>query len=124
VILCYLRIGRAGSLVDNHSSGGIVAPVDLGTGEVHAAIDGLPAREVFPLHPDHGAPIEGQRIPFFGESLELARRSLLAFPFFRFAGVDVAIVADGPRVLELNPSPDREGAAYVGAKSRSLLRPR
>ena len=113
VILCYLRIGRAGSLVDNHSSGGIVAPVDLETGEVHAAIDGLPERDVFPVHPDHGAPIEGQRIPFFAESLELARRSLLAFPFFRFAGVDLALTAQGPRVIELNPCPDREGITRV-----------
>jgi Sugar-transfer associated ATP-grasp len=113
VVLCYLRIGRAGSLVDNHSSGGIVAPVDLETGRVHAAIDGLPERDVFPFHPDHGAPIEGQEIPFFAESLELARRSLLAFPFFRFAGVDIAVTAQGPRVIELNPSPDRAGITRV-----------
>jgi hypothetical protein len=71
VILCYLRIGRAGSLVDNHYSGGIVAPIDLETGSVHAAIDGLPERDVYTCHPDHGALIEGQRIPFFSEALSL-----------------------------------------------------
>jgi hypothetical protein len=42
VRLAYLRIGRAGSLVDNHAAGGIVAPVDLDTGVLGSGATGIP----------------------------------------------------------------------------------
>jgi hypothetical protein len=121
VILGYLRIGRKGMLVDNQSSGGIVAPLDLGCGRLSKAIDGLPTRHTFPVHPDHGAPIEGESIPFFGESIALATRCLLPFAPLCFAGLDIAITADGPRVIELNVFPDREGAAFTDTPTRDLF---
>ena len=121
VLLAYLRIGRAGSLVDNQSSGGIVAPIDLGTGTVSAAIDGLPTRAVYVRHPDHGAQIEGRIIPAWREVMSLARDCLGAIPRVRFVGLDIAIGPTGPVVIELNVSPDREGAAFVGAPSGIVL---
>jgi len=121
VVLGYLRIGRAGSLVDNQSSGGIVAPIDLASGTLQAAIDGLHRHEVFTAHPDHHAAIEGEKIPFFEESLALARRVLTVFPGVGFAGADVAVSPTGPHIIEINLSPDREGAAFVGKPSKPLL---
>jgi len=123
-LLTYLRIGRAHAIVDNQSSGGIVVPVDMHTGTLMAAMDGTPVRQMFAVHPDHGARIEGVRIPFFAESLKLATDSVLAFPGIRFAGVDVAISQSGPRVIELNTSPDRIGAAFVGVPTRDLFETR
>lgn len=120
-LLAYLRVGRAHAIVDNQSSGGIVAPIDMHTGTLKAAMDGTPRREVFPAHPDHGAQIEGVEVPFFAESLKLAADSVLAFPGIRFAGVDVAISQSGPSVIELNTSPDRIGAAFVEVPIRDLL---
>jgi hypothetical protein len=120
-LLAYLRIGRAHAIVDNQSSGGIVVPVDMHTGTLRAALDGTPRRQVFPVHPDHGAQIEGVQVPFFAESLALAADSVLAFPGIRFAGVDVAISQSGPTVIELNTSPDRIGAAFVGMPTRNLF---
>jgi glutathione synthase/RimK-type ligase-like ATP-grasp enzyme len=46
---------------------------------------------------------------------------VLAFPGIRFAGVDVAISQSGPIVIELNTSPDRIGAAFVGVPTRNLF---
>jgi hypothetical protein len=120
-LLAYLRIGRADAIVDNQSSGGIVVPIDMHTGELRAAMDGTACRRVFPVHPDHGAQIEGVRLPFFAESLALAANSVLAFPGIRFAGVDVAVSPSGPRMIELNTSPDRIGAAFVGLPTRGLF---
>lgn len=120
-LLAYLRIGRVHAIVDNQSSGGIVVPIDMHTGKLRAAMDGTPRREEFPTHPDHGAQIEGVQIPFFAESLKLAADSVLAFPGIRFAGVDVAISQSGPSVIELNTSPDRIGAAFVGLPTRGLF---
>lgn len=111
--LGYLRIGRAGSMIDNQSSGGIVAPIDLETGVLDAAIDGLPTRESWSSHPDTGSPIEGQKPPFFEEAKKLAERCISCFPGLGFAGVDVAVGENGPIIIELNVSPDREGAAFT-----------
>ena len=120
-VLAYLRMGRGGSLVDNQSAGGIVAPIDLETGALRAAVDGLPERTVFERHPDHGARIAGFSIPFWAEAKPLAEECVKAFPGLRFAGVDVAIGPAGPAILELNASPDREGSAFVGIPSGAVV---
>ena len=120
-ILAYLRIGRAGSIVDNQSSGGIVAPIHLDTGVTGCAMDGLPTRELFPSHPDHGAPIEGRELPFWNEARSLAERCLAAFPNLGFAGMDIAVTENGPVVVEMNASPDREGAAFTGTPTKQIF---
>lgn len=113
VELAYLRMGRAGSAVDNQSAGGIVAPIDLSSGRLAAAIDGLFTRQRFARHPDHGAQIEGETIPYWEDVKLLAERCLTVFPGLRFAGADIAIGPEGPVIIEMNASPDREGAAFV-----------
>jgi hypothetical protein len=119
--LGYLRIGRAGSMIDNQSSGGIVAPIDLETGVLDAAIDGLPTREAWSSHPDTGSSIEGQKPPFFEEAKRLAERCISCFPGLDFAGVDVAVGKDGPIIIELNVSPDREGAAFTDIPTKIVF---
>lgn len=104
-----LKAGRAGALVDN-SSGALVIPMDGKGGILRAAIvDSLPTREPCPVHPDHGAAIEGIEVPFWKETQELACRALSVFPGLRFAGIDVAILPSGPVIVELNAVPDKEG---------------
>jgi hypothetical protein len=121
VVLAYVRVGREGSLVDNQSAGGIVAPIDLDTGVTRAAIDGRPERNTFERHPDHGGVIAGQPVPFWREAKALAEEAVRVLPGLRFAGVDVAIGPDGPAIIELNASPDREGAAFVGIASGRVV---
>ena len=121
VVVGYLRIGRAGSLVDNQSSGGIVAPVDMESGVLRHAIDGLPEREAYLVHPDHGAPIDGMQIPYFEEAKQLSVAALRAFPQIRFAGLDIAIGKYGPVILELNVSPDMQGAAFVDIPTKTIF---
>jgi hypothetical protein len=117
----YLRIGRAGSLVDNQSSGGIVAAVDLKTGTLRPAVDGIPSHKVFPVHPDHGAPIEGYRLVNIDDATSLCERVLPLFPHMRFAGFDIAMTTAGPVIIELNVTPDVEGAAYMGIPPKEWL---
>jgi hypothetical protein len=121
VLLGFLRIGRSGAIVDNAGSGGMVTPVDLQSGVLRPAMNYSPERPTFSVHPDHGARIEGIRLPFFDDALALARSCVIAFPHIRFAGVDVAIAPDGPKMIELNVSPDLTNAAVVGFPSKGLL---
>jgi len=120
-VLGYLRMGREGSLVDNQSSGGLVAPIDLETGITGIAIDGLPNRREFPTHPDHDAPIKGQVLPYWDQVKALAESCLASFPRLGFAGLDIGVSPTGPAVLEMNVQPDREGAAFVDIPSGRVL---
>ena len=119
----YLRIGRGGALVDNQSSGGIIARIDPDTGVLSAATDGLVAHPVFDVHPDHGAAIRGQTIPYWQEAMALGASTLLLFPNVHFAGFDIAVGLNGPVVIELNVLPDLQGAAEMGLPLREVLRP-
>jgi hypothetical protein len=121
VLTAFLRIGRANMLVDNTSSGGIVAPINLDSGRLQAAQDAHAKEKVYRQHPDHGAPIEGITLPYWKAVPQLAKRALSVFPGLRFAGLDIAIGPSGPVILELNVSPDREGATYADFPSKVLL---
>ena len=45
-------------------------------------------------------------LPFWGETLALARQAHAAFPFCTVVGWDIAITASGPVVIEGNSNPD------------------
>lgn len=109
----YLRIGRSGSVVDNQSSGGIVCPIEHSSGRLQKTQSGTPERQTYSHHPDHEAMIEGVELPYWKECQELATRAMNVFPHMNFCGLDIAIGPNGPVIVELNPSPDKEGAAFM-----------
>ena len=115
----YLRIGRAGSLVDNHDAGGLVAPLDLETGTLRAAVDGRPTHQIHRTHPDSGEPIAGVQLALWREALDLAATTLTVFPEMRLAGMDIAVTPTGPVVIELNNYPGLDG---VGVSNLQLAR--
>jgi hypothetical protein len=92
--------------VDNISSGGISANVDVETGRLGAARShpGSFAQCRHPQHPETNTPIEGVMVPRWTEIrefvLELARR----IPGLKLAGWDVSLTANGPRLVEANGS--------------------
>jgi len=102
-LLACLRMPTGALLVDNFEAGGIAAPIDLATGTLGAAVAKDPRRGTFTRHPDSGAPIEGYRVPYFGEALHAALTAHAAFPWLPFVGWDVVITDDGPLLLEGNP---------------------
>ncbi|MBX3024841.1 hypothetical protein KF840_08010 [bacterium] len=107
-----LRMGQGrDSVVDNFHAGGIVAKVDLDSGSVGPATDGAmargPGRGWCDRHPDTGAAISGRILPFWPETLALARRAhATAFADHVVIGWDIAILADGPCLIEGNKGPD------------------
>ena len=96
------------SVVDNFHAGGLAAKVDLATGELGPATDGGLSLKTGWLdsHPVTGAPIRGRRLPVWQETLELAVRAHAAFPDNVAIGWDIALLADGPCLVEGNKGPD------------------
>jgi hypothetical protein len=53
-------------------------------------------------HPDSDQLFEGFAIPMWSEAVDLARRAHETFPSMHFIGSDIAILQDGPVLVEGN----------------------
>lgn len=99
------RIGRKKTIpVDNGSKGGLVANIDLKTGELSEARC-LQELGSWDVHPDSGNPIKGVVIPNWDgikkEMLDVCRK----IPFMDFIAWDLLIMPDGhPCIIEANTS--------------------
>jgi glutathione synthase/RimK-type ligase-like ATP-grasp enzyme len=98
----------SGSPVDNFHAGGIASAVDIATGRLGAATDlGLSVNSGwFTTHPITGAAIEGRLLPLWSEARALVERAHPYFSDFAVIGWDVAILEDGPCIIEANGAPD------------------
>ena len=99
---------RAGAVVDNFHAGGLAAGVDLRSGRLGPATDMGLARDTawYSRHPVGGAAIEGFIVPFWPEAKALAEAAHLALGDRTIIGWDVAILPDGPCLVEANGFPD------------------
>ena len=83
------------------SVAGILCSIEPDSGHIRRAM--MPDGEQVARHPDSGEPVVGVALPFWFESVALARRAHAgAFPRFPFLGWDIALTADGPLLLEAN----------------------
>jgi hypothetical protein len=99
-----MPVGRA--IVDSFAQGGLAAPIELATGAicgpaVQRDYYGLGLRPV-DKHPDSGRAFLGFVIPRWAEVLELARRAHAHFPSVHFVGWDIAVLQEGPSLVEAN----------------------
>jgi hypothetical protein len=94
--------------VDNVHAGGIAAAVDSNDGRLRQATHmGMDARRAWlDRHPDTGALITGRLLPMWDEVRDLVLRAHSAFNDWVVVGWDVAIMKDGPCLVEGNNGPD------------------
>lgn len=110
-----LRMGRGGMVVDNYSSGGLVAQVDVGTGVIFTAgndADGT----TYLFHPDSGKQIVGYVIPHWEDYKDFVRTLAARYPAMRYVGWDVIRDSEG-RFCVIEGNKD----AGVGGLESSLL---
>lgn len=96
------------SVVDNFHQGGLATAVDLETGVIGLASDmGIrPQVGWRDTHPGSGARFAGRTLPDWRDVVALAIRAHEAFPARIVVGWDVAMLADGPMIIEGNGKPD------------------
>jgi hypothetical protein len=94
--------------VDNVHAGGIAAAIDVATGRMHSATHAGFDSSLgwIDRHPDTNAQIADRVLPLWDEVCDLVRRAHAAFNDWVVIGWDVAIMADGPRLVEGNSGPD------------------
>ena len=104
-LLSVFRMATGESCTDNFAQGGIASPIDPETGLAGNACAWDPRNSLEPIdaHPDTGHSINGFKIPFWQESLDLAIKTHRTFDDIPFVGWDIAVTETGPLVLEGNP---------------------
>lgn len=104
VFFAVLRIGTEATVpVDNGSRGGLVANIDLETGELSEART-LWSKDRFEEHPNSRAQIRGAVVPQWEEVKSSVLRVADALPYLRFVGWDILVSESGPVVIEANTS--------------------
>lgn len=101
-ICSFVRFPRKGSRVDNLSTGGIGAWVDMETHRMSAGFTYQKCYAHYPTHPDTGAQIEGVTPPGFADMIALATKAHRCTKGWPSLGWDVAITESGPMLIEAN----------------------
>jgi len=102
ILGCRLRI-TINSEIDNLAAGNIAAPINEKTGIVSGVgVYSDITKKDEEIHPITGVKIVGFQIPFWKESLQMAKDAALLHKQNRSIGWDVAITNNGPELLEGN----------------------
>lgn len=105
IIKSSFRCGIGDAIIDNYSAGGVLYPVNNRYGRIEGPgrnnMMGVP---VF-VHPGTKIFMLGRDIPFFKDSLKLVQDAAATIPQIRFVGWDVAILENGPELIEGNTRP-------------------
>ena len=112
-LMCCIRFGLGGSVIDNGTAGGILAAVDTKTGEIATPAFYLTRREEFEAHPDTGAPIFHTFLPHWDEMRQTTRQMALMVPDQRIVGWDMALTNGHWVLIEANSCPGLQpGVGY------------
>lgn len=125
LIATFIKIGRAGTCVDNAGSGGNVdACVNMQTGELEHVIqfDGWGNVTNIQNHPDSGNQLGGVKINNWQHIVNEVLHFQECFPYIKIAGWDIAITDDGPVVIEVNDFWDRTGQYFIRRGWREEIR--
>lgn len=103
--VCAIRVGTGKMIVDNWDQGGLVVGVDISTGRLFSQArrkTKFSDHSVYLEHPDTGVRFERYQLPYWEDVKALAQRAAFALPQLRTLCWDVAIVPDGPLLVEAN----------------------
>lgn len=101
------RIGNHGNHVDNFSSGGMVAPIDIKTGIVTDGGIDRPKNK-FMIHPQTGVSIVGFQFPDWEKAMDMIEQAAHKVPGLRYVGWDIAFTDKGPELVEGNEFPGHD----------------
>jgi hypothetical protein len=127
-IYAFFKIIVGRNAIDNYAggaTGNLIARIQLEDGTLYPAMTSREGRGFapVPLHPLTGVAMEGFRLPFWKEALDLVLRAAPSFLPLRSIGWDVAMTPDGPMVIEANFNSDPPTAAGAMEEFLAALPP-
>lgn len=122
-IAAFWRIARENCVSDlwtGGRSGHLSAPIDLASGRVGIAINGLESKD-YTHSPETGRAIDGFVMPDWPQALAACLDAATVFPLMRIQHWDIAFTDRGPKLLELN---DVGNVGFIQTFGRGMLTPR
>lgn len=116
VIASFIKIGRAGSCVDNAGSGGNVdCAIDITSGRLYNVLEFNSWEDIKSIthHPDSKTQIEGCYIENWEAIVKQVCDYQARIPQLKVIGWDIAITDDGPIVIEINNWWDTTGQLFL-----------
>lgn len=112
ILYAVIRIGRKGKVVDNETSGGIKADIDLQTGRIKGVAFGNPQEKTMP-QTDSGVVLDNYLIPKFPSVLEFVKSLHERLPYFNLIGWDISVdKAGNPAMIEWNRAAELSQVAH------------
>ena len=115
----FMKVGRAGSFVDNGGAGGIIVHINKETGTFDSNgidEDGI----VYEEHPDHGYTFIGVQMPDWEELLRLAKEAAMQIEGLGYVGWDFTYTSDNQWIIiegnSLTQFIAQQGTIGVGLK--------
>jgi len=108
IIGALMRFGIDKAYIDNTSSGGVAAGINLDSGTLKDVAYDNKSR-IYSAHPTSKFIFKGYCIPYWEEVHLLAQKIQKEFSFYKLLGSDIAITAKGPVVIEINGAHDNVG---------------
>ena len=87
------------------TTGGAVYPVDIATGRIEGPGGNNVVGPTIYVHPGTNCFMPGRIIPFWHEAIETVSTAAAMIPNIRLVGWDVAILENGPELIEGNSKP-------------------
>ena len=117
-----LRCGVGDAIVDNYSGGGVVYPLDNKLGRINGPGKSLKLGLYIYTHPGTDIFMLGRVIPYWNEALEIVMAAAKVVPQIRLVGWDVAILENGPELIEGNTRPGENLFETQGEGERGVYR--
>lgn len=108
IIGALMRFGVKDAFIDNTSIGGVAVGINLEKGILNKIAYDFKSRKYY-SHPTSGLVFENFQIPYWTAVVDLAKKTQLAFPYYKLLGHDIAITLDGPIIIEVNETYDNVG---------------
>ncbi|WP_406683894.1 hypothetical protein N1F78_14550 [Seonamhaeicola sp. MEBiC1930] len=125
VISALMRFGTGNLITDNETSGGFYIALNLETGILSGVgrQDIKRGGNIITHHPDTKTQLDGFKVPFIKESVELALLAAKMLPT-RIVGWDIALTNNGPVLIEGNSNPSLHMAdvAFKGLCKHPLIK--
>lgn len=109
---CFLKVGRAGSFVDNGGAGGLLVGIDVSNGMLSTNAFDEYGQE-YQVHPDSKMRFKGYQLPEWQSMLEICRNASERIPSVGYIGWDMAHTDDGWIVIEGNAGSQMIGPQIV-----------
>ena len=110
------RCGIGDAVIDNYSAGGVLYPINNNYCRIEGPGKNRVSEDLIFVHPGTDVFMPGREIPYLKEAFQLVKNAACEIPQVRFVGWDIAILENGPELIEGNTRPGENLIEALGSE--------